>query len=126
VLVEQTIRNAGKFDARSTATVTHSWVKLLNLTNTKSLEGKEFLPLWNVVLQRTIQLIQSDGGFNDLFEISNLMWAYAKAADLGIIKVDGRLLNAMGTKSETMRELLCAARIIKCRVELATLNMKPL
>jgi hypothetical protein len=93
MLVDQTIQLADKLDGRWTATVTHSLVKLLHLTNSNKSLGAELLPLWNALLRQSMLHIQS----NALSErqISNLVWAYAKAtAGGGDVKVDGRLLDA--------------------------------
>jgi RAP domain len=85
-LVDQTIQSTNKLNGRSTATVTHSLAKLLHLTNSKCVG--EILSLWNALLHQTILHVQS-GGFN-AFELSNLLWAYAKV-ETG--EVDGKLLN---------------------------------
>jgi RAP domain/FAST kinase-like protein, subdomain 1 len=96
-LLDQTIQSANRFDGRSTATVTHSLVKILHLTNSSKSLGEEFQPLWNTLLYRTIELIQSRNGLN-AHDISNLVWAYANVAADGI-KVNGRLLDALAKKA---------------------------
>jgi hypothetical protein len=96
MVVDQTIRTADDFDGRSTATVTHSLVKLLYLTNSKkNLGGGELQPLWDVLLHKTKLLLQSNG--LNTHDVSNLLWAYAKAADG--IKVDGRVLDALADRA---------------------------
>jgi RAP domain len=89
VLVDQTILlSADQFDGRSTATVTHSLVKILHYTGAKSLgAGERIRPLWEALLRRTARLLQSQeaDGFN-AHSLSNLIWAYAKATADGIIK----------------------------------------
>jgi hypothetical protein len=105
-MVDQTMCSANQFDGQITATVTHSLVKLLHLTNAKIDHGAadELLSLWNVLLRRTALLLQQSskknaGKFN-AHSLSNLIWAYAKAADAGIVKVvDGRLLDALTKKA---------------------------
>jgi RAP domain/FAST kinase-like protein, subdomain 2 len=98
-LVDKTIQSADQFNGRSIATVTHSLVKVLHLTKSKkSLDG-ELLSLWNTLLHQTMLCIQS-GSFNAQ-SLSNLIWAYGKAAN-GIMKVpvDSRLLDALADKAE--------------------------
>jgi RAP domain len=90
-LVDHTICSADRFNGRSTATVTQSLVKLQHLTNSKSI-GDDHQLLWNALLRRTILLLQSNE-FNAQ-DISNLLWAYAKAAD-GINVIDGPLLDVL-------------------------------
>jgi hypothetical protein len=101
VLVKQTTHSAEQFDGRATATVTHSLVKILHLTNTKSLGVTKLWSLWIALLRSTIRHIQKSDGFN-AHDISNLIWAYAKAGADEIIKVDGRLLDAICAASGTM------------------------
>jgi hypothetical protein len=91
MLMEQTIQSVIQFGGRSMATVTHSLVKLLLLTNLTKNIGGEFQSLWNALLTATKGHIQSDRV--DAHSLSNLAWAYAEAAAHGIIKVDGRVLN---------------------------------
>jgi hypothetical protein len=94
-LVDHTIRSADQFNERSTATATHSLVKLLHLTNStkKILGGGELHSLWKALVNQTKLHIQSDG-FNAQ-SLSNLLWAYATATADGVKVVDGRLLNAL-------------------------------
>jgi ribonuclease HI len=95
-LMNETIQSAVQFNGRSTATVTHSLVKILYLTNSmQKLGEKDFRPLWNALLLRTPILLLSNS-FNAQ-ETLNLLWAYAKAADG--IKVDGQLLDAIAKKA---------------------------
>jgi RAP domain/FAST kinase-like protein, subdomain 1 len=98
-LVDQTIHSANEFDGRSTATATHSMVKLLHLTNPKqrNLVG-EYQALWNALLTTTRRHVNS-GSF-DAHSLSNLAWAYAKATADGIAEVDGRLLDALAERAE--------------------------
>jgi RAP domain len=93
MLIDQTIQSADALNGRGTATVTHSVVKLLHLTNSKNLGAAEIQMLWNILVARTkLLLVQSPNSFNAR-EMSNLLWAYGKGD--GIVKVDGQLLDSL-------------------------------
>jgi hypothetical protein len=119
MLVKQTIHSVNEFDGRSTATVTHSLVKLLRLANSKRLGALQ--SLWNILIKRTKLLLeQSDYSFNEQ-DISNLLWAYARAAD-GIIKVDTRLLDALAARAELCIDEFSPPGLANVAWGFATLN----
>jgi RAP domain len=115
-LVDQTIRSANQFNGRSTATVMHSLVKILHLTNSKNLG--EFHSLWNALLTTTTRHIKS--GTFDAHSLSNLVWAYAKVVDG--IKVDAQLLNAMAHQAELCVENFAPQGLSNVAWGFATLN----
>jgi RAP domain len=97
-LIDQIIRSANQFDGRSTATVTHGFVKILHCTRANSLGDRQ--PLWDALQQQTVRLIQADGF--DAHSLSNLIWSYAKVNDgiITVVKVDRQLLTVLAETAE--------------------------
>jgi RAP domain/FAST kinase-like protein, subdomain 1 len=94
MLVEQTVFSIDHFNGRSTATVMHSLVKLLQFTNSSKILG-DLQPLWNLLVKRTHLLLLQPNSFSDQ-SVSNLLWAYAK---IDGIEVDGQLMDALANRA---------------------------
>jgi RAP domain/FAST kinase-like protein, subdomain 1 len=117
MLIDQSIQSADQLDGRSTATVMHSLVKILHLTNTKSL-GAEVETLWNVLLTRTRLLLKQSNSFKAQ-EISNLIWAFGKADG---IAVDGRLLDDIASRAVVCIDKFAPQGLANASWGFATLN----
>jgi RAP domain len=127
MLVDQTIQSTGEFNGRSTAKVTHSLVKILHHTGAKSLSIGDLRSLWNALnLRKTILLTQPSpsGGGLTAFEISNLIWAYAKSAADGIVHVGGTELNALAERAELCVDDFAPQGLANVAWGFATLNHK--
>jgi Leucine-rich repeat (LRR) protein len=99
--------------------VTHSLVKILHLTNAKSL-GKEWLVLlWNALLTSTIRHVKS-GSF-EAQSLSNLTWAYAKVKG---IKVDVQLLDDIANRAIPIMDDFAPQWLANVAWGFATLNHK--
>jgi hypothetical protein len=85
ILVVHTMQSVNDFNGQSTATVTHSLAKLSSLTDSNL--GR-VQALWNALLVRTVLHLKSDN--LNAQRVSNILWAYTKAA-----QTHPRLLDAL-------------------------------
>jgi hypothetical protein len=117
-----TMHSVNDFDGRSTATVTHSIVKLAtSLTTTGSISSdiRTVEPLWNALRVRTTKLVQSNDF--DAHSISNLLWAYAKADER---EIDEHLLNDLANLATLRADEFEPQGLSNVAWAFATLNHK--